>query len=61
MEVFIEGIPREPISVLEFDDFKQVVLVVGERQEVEYKGKTLKSEKGKIVPDKDVKKGARIS
>jgi methionyl-tRNA synthetase len=60
-EVFIEGIPREPVSVLEFDDFKQVALLVNEKQEATYQGKTLQSEKGKIISDKEVKKGAKIS
>ncbi len=60
-EVFIEGIPREPVGVLEFDDFKQVALIVNEKQEVTYQGKTLQSEKGKIISDKEVKKGAKIS
>ena len=60
-EVFIEGIPREPVGVLEFDDFKQVALIVNEKQEATYQGKTLQSEKGKIISDKEVKKGAKIS
>jgi len=60
-EVFIEGIPREPVGVLEFDDFKQVALIVNEKQEATYQGKTLQSEKGKIISDKEVKKGATIS
>jgi len=60
-EVFIEGIPREPAGVLEFDDFKQVTLIVNEKQEATYQGKTLQSEKGKIISDKEVKKGAKIS
>jgi len=60
-EVFIEGIPREPVGVLEFDDFKQVTLIVNEKQEATYQGKTLQSGKGKIISDKEVKKGARIS
>ena len=61
MNVSLEGIPREPASVLEFDDFKQVALTVNEKQEVTYQGKTLQSEKGKIISDKEVKKGAKIS
>ena len=50
--VFIEGIPREPAGVLEFDDFKN--------REAIYGGKNLKSEKGKIISDKEIEKGAEI-
>ena len=60
-EIFIEGITREPVSVLEFDDFKQVTLIVNKKQEATYQGKTLQSGKGKIISDKEVKEGAKIS
>jgi len=60
-EVFIEGMPREPVNVLEFDDFKNVVLTVNEKQEATYQGKILQSKENKIISDKEVKKGARIS
>jgi len=60
-EVFIEGMPREPANVLEFDDFKKVVLTVNEKLEATYQGKALQIKEGKIISDKDVKKGARIS
>ena len=59
-EVFIEGIPREPAGVLEFDDFKKVDMTIGENGEAIYDGKNLKSEKGKIISDKEVEKGAEI-
>jgi len=59
-EVFIEGIPREPVSVLELDDFKKVDMVIDEDQKAAYNGKTLQSEKGDVVADKPIKKGAKI-
>lgn len=59
-EVFIDGIPREPVGILEFDDFTKISLVIGDNQEAVYDGKNLMSEKGKIVSDKKVKKGAGI-
>jgi methionyl-tRNA synthetase len=59
-EVFIEGIPREPTSILEFDEFKKINMTVGENQEAVYEGKSLMSEKGKVVSDKKVQKGAEI-
>jgi len=59
-EVFIEGIPREPAGVLEFDDFKKVNMTIGKNREAIYGGKNLKSEKGKIISDKEIEKGAEI-
>ena len=60
-EIFVEGIPREPVSVLEFDDFKQVIMTIGDKQEVVYNGKTLKSKNNTVVTDKKVKIGVRVS
>lgn len=59
-EVFIKGIPREPVSVLEFDDFKKIGMSIGENREAMYDGKNLKSEKGKVISDKEIEKGAKI-
>ena len=59
-EILIEGISKEPADVLEFDDFKKVNMIVGENLKATYNGKTLKSEKGDVVSDKEVKKGAKI-
>jgi len=59
-EVFIEGIPREPVNVLEFDDFKKVDMVIDENQKAAYNGKMLQSEKGDVVSDKPIKKGDKI-
>ena len=60
-EIFVEGIPREPVSVLEFDDFKQVIMTIGDKQEVVYNGKPLKSKNDTVVTDKKVKMGVRVS
>jgi len=59
-EIFVEGIPREPSSVLEFDDFKQATMTIGDKQEATYKGKTLRSKNDTVKSDKKVKKGAKI-
>ncbi|UCD13438.1 MAG: methionine--tRNA ligase [Thermoplasmatales archaeon] len=59
-EIYVEGIPREPASVLEFDAFKQAALIIGEKQEATYNGKPLKSKNNTVVTDKRVKKGANI-
>ncbi len=59
-EVFIEGIPREPKKILEFEDFKKVNMAINEKQEAAYDDKILMGKKGKIVSDKKIKKGAKI-
>ena len=59
-EVFIEGIPREPEKILEFEDFKKVNMVIGEKQKAIYDGKVLRAEKGDVTSDKIVEKGAKI-
>ena len=59
-EIIIEGIIKEPEKVLEFDDFKKVKMVIDEKQKANYNGKILKSEKGDVVSDKNIEKGAKI-
>ena len=59
-EVKIEGIPREPVSVLEFEDFKKVNMILGDGKKATYNGKVLQSEKGDIISDKIIEKGAKI-
>jgi methionyl-tRNA synthetase len=58
--IFIEGVSREPVKILEFSDFKKVNMIIGENQKPTYNRKTLKSEKGEITSDKTVKKGCKI-
>ncbi|UCF13118.1 MAG: methionine--tRNA ligase [Thermoplasmatales archaeon] len=60
-EIFVEGIPREPVSVLEFEDFKQAIMTIGDKQEVVYNRKPLKSKNNTVVTDKKVKIGAKVS
>jgi methionyl-tRNA synthetase len=59
-EVVINGIKKDPANVLEFDDFKKVNMTVDENQKAIYNGKVLQGEKGEVVSDKTVKKGAKI-
>jgi len=59
-EVYIEDIPREPAKILEFDEFKEVAMVIDEGHKVVYQGKMLQGEKGNIVSDKPMKKGTKI-
>ena len=59
-EIFIEGINREPATILEFDEFKKIKMTIGENQEAIYDGKNLMSKTGKVISDKEVKKGAEI-
>ena len=60
-EVVIEGIEKEAQDLLEFEDFKQIKMTVNEKQQIKYKEKILHSEKGAIVTDKNVEKGAIVS
>jgi methionyl-tRNA synthetase len=60
-EIKIKGISREPVSVLEFEDFKKVKMVISDNQKVTYNGKVLLSEKSEVKSDKIVEKGAIIS
>jgi len=60
-EVTIEGIQKNPNKVLEFEDFKKIKMIIDEKQKAIYNGKNLKSEKGDVVSDKNVKEGSRIS
>ncbi len=60
-EIVVEGIPREPAAVLEFDDFKKAIMIVEDDQKAMYNGKPLKSKNDVVIADKKVKKGAKIS
>jgi len=59
-EISVEGIPREPASVLEFEDFKNVIMTVENDQKITYNGKPLKSKKDVVKTDKKVGKGAKV-
>ena len=60
-EVIVEGIQKSPEKVLEFEDFKKIKMEIDENQNAIYNGKKLKSEKGYVVSDKNIKKGSSIS
>ena len=60
-EIYIEGIKRKPEQVLEFDDFKKIKMTIDEKQNAIFEGKILKSNKGNVITDKQVKSGATIS
>ena len=60
-EVVVEGIAREPVSVLEFDAFKQAPITVNEKGNVVYNEKPLKTKDSIIVTDRKVKEGAKVS
>jgi len=60
-EIYVDGIPREPASILEFDDFKKVSMTVDDDQHAIYSGKKLKSKNDTVVTNKKVKKGTIIS
>jgi len=53
-------VTKEPVGVLEFDEFKQTKLIIGEKQEAQYNGKSLKTKEDIVVSDKEVKIGAEV-
>jgi methionyl-tRNA synthetase len=59
-EVSVEDLPREPVPVLEFEDFKQVTMIINEKQQATYNGKPLKTKKNIVVADRKVQTGAKI-
>jgi len=60
-EVGVDGIAREPVLVLDFDAFKQASMTVDAKGNVTYNGKPLKIKDTKIVTDRKVKEGAKVS
>ncbi len=59
-EVIIEGIEKNPSKVLDFDDFKKIKLIIEYGGKATYNNKVLRAEKGEVVTDKPVEKGAKI-
>ena len=59
-EITIEGVVREPATLLEFEDFKKVSMTVDGNQKATYNGKILKVNKLDVKSDKVVEKGAKI-
>ena len=59
-EIIVEGVLKESGNVLEFEDFKKVKMTINQSQEAIYNNKILKSQKGNVISDKKVKKGAKI-
>lgn len=60
-QVGVEGIAKESVSVLEFDDFLKAPLRIGDEQKVEYNGKSLKTKNGIVITDKGVKPGSKVA
>jgi methionyl-tRNA synthetase len=60
-EVYVEGIPREPATILEFNDFTQIVMSINQKQEATYGGKPLRTKNNTIRTDKPVTPGSAIS
>jgi len=59
-DIIVEGITKKPANIIEFEDFKEVNMKIGEEQKAVYKGKILKSEKGEVKSDKPIEKGSKI-
>lgn len=59
-EIFVEGIPREPVSILDFEAFKEITLTINNDQQATFEGKQLRSKTDIVTSDKPVQKGATI-
>ena len=59
-DITIQGIKKEPVTTLEFEDFQKVSMKINGENKATYNGKNLKSEKGDVVSDKPIKKGSAI-
>ena len=60
-EIKVEGVKKEPEKLLEFEDFKKVIMTIDENQKAVYNGKVMKAEKADVKSDLTVEKGAKIS
>jgi methionyl-tRNA synthetase len=60
-EVGIDGIPREPVPLLEFELFKQAPMTVDAKGNVMYNGKPLKVKDTVVTTDRPVQEGAKVS
>ena len=60
-EVEVDGIAREPASVLEFEAFTQAPMTIDAKGNVVYNGKPLKTKNTIIITDRNIKEGAKIS
>ena len=60
-EVYIDGIPREPAALLEFNEFTQIDMTINQKQEATYGGKPLRTKSNTIITDKQVTPGSAIS
>ncbi|MEM4258437.1 MAG: methionine--tRNA ligase [Candidatus Thermoplasmatota archaeon] len=59
-EILVEGIPHEPVSVLEFDDFKSIQMTTNDNDEIVYNGKPLKIKNITVKTDKKIKPGSQV-
>jgi methionyl-tRNA synthetase len=60
-EVYIDGIPREPATMLEFNEFTQIDMTINQKQEAIYGGKPLRTKTNTVITDKPVTPGSAIS
>jgi methionyl-tRNA synthetase len=60
-DVVIQGIKKDPVAVIEFDEFKKFNMVTGENGRIIYNGSIMKCNDKEVTTEKPVKKGATIS
>jgi len=59
-EITVDNIDKKPVDILEFDDFKKVKMTIRDGRKITYKNNILRSEKGEVLTDKPVEKGAKV-
>jgi tRNA-binding EMAP/Myf-like protein len=60
-EVYIDGIPREPAGILEFNEFTQINMTINQKQEATYNNQPLRTKTNTIITDKQITPGSAIS
>ncbi|HHH80053.1 MAG TPA: methionine--tRNA ligase [Thermoplasmatales archaeon] len=59
-DVVVEGITKNPAQTIDFEDFKEIKMVVDEKRRVVYSGKPLKTKQGEVTVDEKVEPGAKV-
>ena len=60
-DVVIEGIKKNPVAILEFDEFKKFNMVTGEKGQITYNGSVMKCNNKEVKTEKPVKEGIIVS
>ncbi|HEC95044.1 MAG TPA: methionine--tRNA ligase [Thermoplasmatales archaeon] len=59
-DVVVEGITKNPVQIIDFEDFKEIKMVVDEKRRIIYNGKPLKAGGKEVTVDQKVEPGAKV-